>query len=198
MNNERKEILLFLNQIENILQINHNQSIKLIENIVPREQQQKEFDREKINTLFNYKECKECNVFFNGDKCGNCNINDESKNLLIFEKISDFLKLNLDFINYDFKYFNLNFFKKTDFLDLEKVNFMIKKIKKIILNFGDLKEINLIMIPTYEVNVFANALKREIKNIDVKILNVGVSLNSNINYVDEESMRKAFEKSEKI
>ncbi len=198
MNKNRRDITSFLKKVEEILKINSNQSIKLLETISSLSSEDKNRNKEMIESLFNYKKCKTCNIIFATKKCNNCEFDDDSTKLLIFEKYDDFIKINLDFINYDYKYFNLDFNRKDDFLNFDKMKNSFSKIKEILLKFKNIKEIRLIMIPNYEVKILAESLKKEFKDIDVKILSVGVSLNSNINYIDEESMRKAFEKSEEV
>ncbi len=198
MNKNRRDITSFLKKVEEILKINSNQSIKLLETISSLSSEDKNRNKEIIESLFNYKKCNTCNIISATEKCNNCEFGDGSTKLLIFEKYDDFIKINLDFIDYDYRYFNLDFNRKDDFLNFDKMKNSFSKIKEILLKFKNIKEIRLIMIPNYEVKILAESLKKEFKDIDVKILSVGVSLNSNINYIDEESMRKAFEKSEEI
>ncbi len=149
---------------------------------------------EALGDIDSLEMCEKCGVIkYKDNSCENCY--KKANKVILLENTNEFIELNNEILTNE-KFFILNFNKK-DYLSFEKINDVIKKLEQIN-TYESIKEI-IISIPySIETEILVNSLKKNLKDILIKILPIGVSYNSRISLLDKKTLRRAFEKSEEI
>ncbi|MGH1411580.1 recombination mediator RecR [Mycoplasma sp. (ex Biomphalaria glabrata)] len=146
------------------------------------------------DAILNLKSCKVCNTISENEICEICiNQNRDSTKLCIVEKPEDLNAIETT------NQYNGKYFIFYNDLDLRKELFQSKKNQKFnqLLNLikdNNVDEVILALNPTLEGEILSKLIINNIKNQNILItkLAIGLSLGSNINYVDKHTLITSF------
>ncbi|AHK22697.1 recombination protein RecR [Candidatus Hepatoplasma crinochetorum Av] len=157
----------------------------------------------KLSNLINeIKLCNICNLFYEGEECSNCKL--EEQVLYIIENFNDYFKIYNYLQNQDLKFFNLNFNKKSDYLNNIFLNNIILRLTKLLQDNENVTKISFFTPPSLESELIIKVFKKELKKIfnDRKFLftkiKIGVPKDLSISYLNIDTIQYIFNNQEEI
>lgn len=135
--------------------------------------------------------CDRCGLFKFEDNCKNCNI--KSEDLNVFETLEDYFSF-LKKTNLYSKSFVMGFKSKSDYLNLDKLNYMSQRIN-LLYNFSNFNNLRFLLPPSVELDILTKFIRSETNiNLKFKKFPIGVPLNTNISLLDKKTLIKLMEK----
>lgn len=187
-----KDYLKVINNLIDLNFFNKKNSEFFVFSFLKEKEKYIEVFSKNLEILKNLKFCNKCNLISNLEKCENCNLQKEE--IYIFEDFSDYHSLITKMENIE-KTFILNVYKKTDYLDKNKLNDLILKIENFINKNKITKKIIFMISPSFESQVFKEFLRKKLsKKIIFNEIPLGIPLNSKIKYYDANLLKELIEK----
>ncbi|BDV02152.1 MAG: hypothetical protein HPAVJP_0410 [Candidatus Hepatoplasma vulgare] len=189
-----KDYLKVINDLMELKFFNKKNSEFFVFSFLNEKQKYEEIFSKNLERLKKLKFCSKCNLISDLEKCDNCNL--KSEEIYIFEDFSDYYSLASKIENVE-KSFILNIYKKTDYLDKNKLNDLILKIEGLINENKITKKIIFMISPSFESQILKEILRKKLnKKIIFNEIPLGIPLNSKIKYYDANLLKELIEKNE--
>ncbi len=194
-----KKLEELIEKLSELPSLTKKTSTKMIIDFLKKENKNK--DLEIINELLmELKFCKKCNKITSNDNsvCNSCQKNN-SETLILIKNHLDFINLEKHVEQNNFNSYILNIDSKASLIKFLSFDENYKKLSFFLENTTKIKEIIFSFSITSENDLLSSFIQENFKDkYNFYVLGKGLPLGNSINYIDQDTLKFAFLKKEKI